>query len=291
MLLGLPNLIKKKQDFVSLEVEWGFRDFDGFKKSSQCIPKWFKSLPRDLPKSFPPDSTVKRCIPFMEAMTEGFTICLWSDLYINASKNCLVADDSNRQMTHPNGAPLMVEYDESPDELIGKEYNGLKIGYVKDLGCRVTAQFSNLSAPNEYFTVDEHSSEQTGKEWLKELRYPNVLKLNAPYKIKTPHGFSTYFKPPANDFSNHLKIVEGLVDTDRYAPETNFPFVWTGSEDGHFIIPSGTPIAQCIVLKRSTLKHEVSTYKKSELREDMSLFKGGQNRYRRFFWHKAKDNG
>jgi len=47
--------------------------------ASKFIPKWFKNLQPDLEN----DSTIKRCMPFLDSLTAGYIIPLWQDIYFN----------------------------------------------------------------------------------------------------------------------------------------------------------------------------------------------------------------
>jgi hypothetical protein len=80
----------------------------------------------------------------------------------------------------------------------------------------------------------------------------SVPKWECPWRIQTPPGYSVYFKTPAHTESPFL-IMEGIVDTDKYNFEINFPFVL---KDPKFegIIPAGTPLAQVIPFKRESWK-------------------------------------
>lgn len=69
-----------------------------------------------------------------------------------------------------------------------------------------------------------------------------------PWSIETPKGYSCLFVPPVHR-KNPFVIFEGVVDTDSYTNNVNFPFVMTDLEfEG--LIPAGTPIAQVIPFKR-----------------------------------------
>jgi hypothetical protein len=77
-------------------------------------------------------------------------------------------------------------------------------------------------------------------------------KLVNPWSIKTPKGYSTLFIPPMHR-SNVISIFPGVVDTDRYSLNVEFPFLLTDPEfEG--LIPAGTPVAQIIPFKREGWK-------------------------------------
>ena len=86
----------------------------------------------------------------------------------------------------------------------------------------------------------------------KNISYP---KWSNPWGIKTPKGYSALFISPMHR-DIPFKILEGVVDTDKYSAPVNFPFTlndisWEG------LIPAGTPIAQVIPFKRDSWSMEI----------------------------------
>lgn len=69
------------------------------------------------------------------------------------------------------------------------------------------------------------------------------------WSIKTPKGYSCLFIPPMHHQNQDFEILEGIVDTDEYSVEVNFPFVLKNPTLER-LIPAGTPIAQVIPFKR-----------------------------------------
>ena len=49
---------------------------------------------------------------------------------------------------------------------------------------------------------------------MNEYPYPKWIN---PWAIKTPAGYSVYFKPPAHNPNQWFEILEGVVDTDTYS--------------------------------------------------------------------------
>lgn len=69
--------------------------------------------------------------------------------------------------------------------------------------------------------------------------------------IKTKPGWSSLFMSPINHFNPHFTCLGGLVDTDTYTKEVNFPAVWnTPNFDDK--LPAGTPLVQVIPVKRDS---------------------------------------
>lgn len=75
--------------------------------------------------------------------------------------------------------------------------------------------------------------------------------------VKTKPGWSTLFVTPFNHFNKDFTCLTGLVDTDRYPKEVNFPAVWhTPNFDG--TLPAGTPLVTAIPIKRNSFSKKVN---------------------------------
>ena len=53
-------------------------------KSSKFLPSYFKSCPQQIGDD-PQSGTVKRCVPFLDALTNGFIIPLWAECRVVAT--------------------------------------------------------------------------------------------------------------------------------------------------------------------------------------------------------------
>lgn len=103
--------------------------------------------------------------------------------------------------------------------------------------------------------VLQHEPEQHFMYPLPEEYYPIAFKWNNPWTIKTKKGWSTLFLHP----SHHdlpFQTLSGLVDTDKHPIPVCFVFFVRKNFEG--IIPKGTPIAQCIPIKREKFLGMVS---------------------------------
>ena len=76
-----------------------------------------------------------------------------------------------------------------------------------------------------------------------------VHKWMNPWRIVTPPGWSVLLTQPLNHLELPFRLVSGVVDTDRFAPLINLPFVWTGGP-GSFTLERGSPLAQVIPFQR-----------------------------------------
>lgn len=70
------------------------------KHASKCIPEYYRDLKPEKMKGNPNSSTAKRCIPYMEAITAGYMIPLWVDMYV-------VAEDGNVDISFPEAMPMI----------------------------------------------------------------------------------------------------------------------------------------------------------------------------------------
>ena len=170
----------------------------------QGMPDWFKSLPL---KTFNPSMgeesfTVKKCPPFIDAMTYGFLIPLATDLEVR---------DGEFSWNFELPAGLQGEYSHSP--------------------------------------IDFHDSSQAaGTPFFNEDRF--IIKFNNFWTVEAPPGYSLLFTHPVNRSDLPFTTLTGLVDADTFhLSPVHFPARWT---DANFngVLPKGTPVAQCIPVKR-----------------------------------------
>ena len=202
-------------------------------------PDFFRALSSQV-DSHPSSGTVKRCIPFKEAMSAGFIIPLWADMYVLAS----------------NG--------------------DLKIDFPQ-----------NFAQPE---SISEHSYNQVLNHPLSNHPYGKMpLKFINPWIITTEPEVSCLFTSPLNHLESRLKILDGVVDTDNYYNNINFPFLWTGG-DGEFLIKKGTPLVQVIPFRREKFTAEYGVIDKDR-RDKTTAMLGTKIKdgYRQEFWHKRKE--
>jgi len=108
-------------------------------------------------------------------------------------------------------------------------------------------------------TLEFHNVEQIGGKGAP--GFPaNPVKFINHWVIETAPGWSTLFIPPINHFNENFTVLGGLVDTDKYPKEVNFPAIWH-TRNADVGIPAGTPIIQAIPIYRKKLP------KKARIRE------------------------
>ena len=95
-----------------------------------------------------------------------------------------------------------------------------------------------------------------------------VVKFNLPYQLRTPEGVSTLFMPPLNRVEERFRPFSGVVETDKYANETNIPSLVL-DQDYEGVVEAGTPLVQVIPFKRDSLVTESETRGMTEEEEEM----------------------
>ena len=224
-------------------------------KASKFLPRWFKDLPR-VPEGEHKNQagTVKRCVPVLDAVTNGYIIPSWCDWHVTVGE--LKVDGEGNELDQP-----------------------VYTVYVEASG--------NIGFPE---MIDDHSWSQVGDDCpIKHYPVGNVLlKFINPWVIETPPGWSCLFKSPPNHFSN-VRIIEGVVDTDTYHRPINFPFFWDGCKQGEFSIKKGDPLVHVIPFKRKELELQYDTWDHEYMSQiDVMHSTHFFDKYRRLFWHKAR---
>lgn len=204
------------------------------------LPHWFKTLPA---KAFSATMgeeipTVKKCPPFIDAMTYGFLIPLAIDLKVQDGE---FTWNSERQ------EGVVGEYPHSP--------------------------------------ISFHDPSQVaGTPFFEEDRF--LIKFNNFWTIEAPPGYSLLFTHPVNRTDLPFTTLTGLVDCDTfYESPLNFPARWhdTGFNG---VLPKGTPVAQCLPVKRETWMGRfvaLSTEEMAGIAKARDAISRGPDVYRRQF--------
>lgn len=126
--------------------------------------------------------------------------------------------------------------------------------------------------------IERHSIEQTGGYGNGGV-YTDAIKFINPWIVKTPPGWSTLFVPHINGLEDRFLCLSGLVDTDKYPKQVNFPAKWLKANyDG--VLEGGTPLVTAIPIKRSDmlLKHDVHLITEAEQAEVNRIHRAQQLR-------------
>lgn len=102
--------------------------------------------------------------------------------------------------------------------------------------------------------VEYHSIDQLGGKNSPTYPGPAVKFINH-WVVKTAPGYSCLFVPCLNHLEEKFTLFSGVVDTDNYPKEVNFPGILHG-KDTEIYIPAGTPLMQVIPFKRNDIKRE-----------------------------------
>ena len=96
----------------------------------------------------------------------------------------------------------------------------------------------------------------------------HLIKLNSPWVIQTPSGYSTLFLAPQYR-ENSIEILPAIVDTDKYYHPINFPAVMIKKECE---VEQGEPIVQAIPFKRQSWVSAVRSLNvKKAAKQDLRL--------------------
>ena len=109
--------------------------------------------------------------------------------------------------------------------------------------------------------VEFHSVEQVGGK--SDIFKGDPIKFINPWVIKTAPGWSSLFVPPLNSFEDRFVCLSGLVDTDKYPKQVNFPGAWLKSNYDDYL-PAGTPLVTVIPIKRSHTKEDYNVRQLSD---------------------------
>jgi len=136
--------------------------------------------------------------------------------------------------------------------------DAMSLGYIiplaADLGIKTNSDCSVIELKNNHIfkCAEFHDVSQIGGKQAP--GYPaNPIKFINHWCIKTQPGWSTLFLPLINDVENDLfTCFGGLVDTDTFPREINFPAIWHKGDYDNFLT-AGTPLVVAIPIHRSTI--------------------------------------
>jgi hypothetical protein len=168
------------------------------------LPDWFKSMPQTAFSALLQEEqmTVKKCPPFIDAMTYGFLMPLAADIRV---------EDGT-------------------------------FNWDRDVPVGSLTAF--VRAP-----IDFHDNNQVaGTPFFDEDHF--IIKFVNFWTIELPPGYSLLVTHPVNRQDLPFHTLTGLVDADRYRDNfIHFPADWR-DPDFNGVLPKGTPVAQCLPIKR-----------------------------------------
>ena len=219
------------------------------------IPDWFKKLEHNL--FF---KTVKGCMPFLDTLTTGYLLSLPQDFYLNHNMD---NKDAN-------------------ENIIKDSYQ--KFG-LHEFTAILKAKFVNLNSGLENHPV----SQMEGSPLIEKNKNLPFYKILNPWRIKTPKGYSCLFLPPLNNSDDRFSIIPGIVDTDCFENEINFPIVINGDKYPTLetIIKKGTPYVQIIPFKRESWKMITKSIPQKKIQNSRIFYcLSLVNEYKNKYWNK-----
>ena len=217
------------------------------------IPEWYKKLDHTIT-----DKTVKGCMPFLDTLTTGYLMRVAQDYGFKFNEK---NEKGNRTFEwHPP------QLNEEP----------------------IFKRGINLNGKNP----EVHPPDQIkGSPHLTTNQNMPVLKIMNPWIIKTPPGYSCLFVPPLNNTDDRFSIIPGIVDTDTFPNEINFPILMNGDKHPELdtVIKKGTPFVQVIPFKREPWKMKIKSYTTKELEKSKMFYMLKLlHVYKSKFWKKKK---
>lgn len=257
-------------------------------RANKFYPSWFKNLKKEAVGSNTSSAgTVKRCIPVLDAMSLGYIIPLWADMLITIEDNYELLDSEGNVLGDFNKTK-----NTDMDAMIGEQIQGHRISSFRFNEKKIKLEFPEHLNLKLSENLSSHAWNQVGDYCsLKNFEFgKSLFKFINPWSIKTPKGWSCYFKNVPNNWENDIEIIEGSVDTDSYINQVNFPFVWKGSDLGEFLIPKGTPLIHVIPYQRQKTTFSIGEHdSKSMEKINFKLGTLMHDKYKKLFWHKRKD--
>lgn len=219
------------------------------------VPEWFKKM-----KSTIHEKTVKGCMPFLDSLTTGYLLKV------------------------PQDIKIFHGYEENTNGVLQKT-SKQKSSFVHFFQGTLNLNFGE----NTYV---QYPGQVKGWPTLKNKNQGGPIhKIMNPWTIITPPGYSCLFLPVLNNNNEKFEIIPGIVDTDTYNQEINFPFLLHGFKEKEipfeYLIKRGTPYCQIIPFKRESWKMEITPISAKKLKWTHFLFHNTLiDTYKKFFWQK-----
>jgi hypothetical protein len=219
------------------------------------IPEWYKKLDHTIQAM-----TIKGCMPFLDTLTSGYLFKMPQDFHLKHN-----VDNKNEK-----------------GEVFKDSFQTFGLQQVSQI---LDAKNINLNSVTAI-----HSIKQLEQSPLidKNKNLPFYKILN-PWKIKTPQGYSCLFLPPLNNSDDRFSIIPGIVDTDTFPNEINFPIVINGDKYPvlETTIKKGTPYVQIIPFKRDNWKMKLKPRKQKEIQNSRVFYHLNiLNIYKERYWNK-----
>ena len=171
--------------------------------------------------------------------------------------------------------------------------DGLTAGYMFVLPFDIEFRkkddgFFDIRWATEVTYVGSHGAEQTPGIPTPMGGSQSVLKWRPRWRIITPKGYSALFTHPINRHDLPFRTFSGVVETDTYSLDVDFPFqILDDKFEDISILKKGTPICQVIPFKREDWKSESIPADENQTRKSYFDLKSEIVRsYKKKFWQK-----
>ena len=194
--------------------------------------------------------TIKGCIPFLDTLTTGYVLSLPQDFHLR--HNIVIDKQKITQLV-----PSLNERAHTNINVKGEE------------SMRPVGQFQGSPLEKKNLNLGAH-------------------KIFNPWVIKTPPGYSCLFLPPLNNTDDRFSIIPGIVNTDIFNQEVNFPFIVNGDKYPVLdtILSKGTPYVQVIPFKRESWEMEIGKIPKEDRLNFWNWTLNKLHTYKRKVWDK-----
>jgi hypothetical protein len=171
--------------------------------------------------------------------------------------------------------------------------DGLTAGYMFSLPFDVEFRkkadgFFDIRWATEVHYIATHGADQTPGLPSPIGGSKDVFKWRPRWRIITPRGYSALFTHPINRHDLPFRTFSGVVDTDTYNIDVDFPFqVLDDKLEDIYILKKGTPICQVIPFKRDSWSSKSLPADENQTRKNYFDLKSQIVRsYKNKFWHK-----
>ena len=219
------------------------------------IPEWYKKLDKSVL-----NRTIKGCMPFLDTLTSGYLLKMPQDFHVRQN-----VDNENEK---------------------GEKFkDSFQTFGLHEMSQVINANYINLNSGFDIHTLNQIK----GSPFIEKNKNLPFYKILNPWKIKTPKGYSCLFVPPLNNSDDRFSIIPGIVDTDTFPNEINFPIIINGDKYPTLetLIKIGTPYVQIIPFKRDNWKMILKLRIQKEIKNS-KLFYGLKllNIYKETYWNK-----
>lgn len=268
--------------------------------TARFMPKWYKDLPKidtsdeqllehkegqamskGIPHGIHPDfdtwgHTIKTCPGMQDILTLGYTVPFWANSVLSTTLDGkqILAHTSSEGSSYNYGDPEYANGDHTkiktlePDSeqvqayLMGLGYTAEDVGDWRKFHKREDISPSWKTHPQSQYStmIDELPA-----EWCTAL-----LKLETPWRIVTPKGWSTLLIDPTFQFNDCMQAVPGILNTD-YWHESNM-FFFVKRRGVQFSMKFGQPLVTHIPIQRKKLPLEIRLANDADVERDREAF-------------------